>query len=95
LAKATEGRDLINGLRDPIVEHSAQARANAGATRSARRHDELADRLQGQAEGLGLANELETMHVGLGVDTVSARSAPEWRQESPALIEPQRPDAES
>lgn len=62
-AKRREGSDLMSGLSDPLAEHPEQTRPDAYGARLSGRDDEVTDCVEGQPEGLGLANELEPVEI--------------------------------
>src|SRR5882672_8078891 len=95
LPKTGQRLDLLCRLTDPLVEHPEQAVTRGGAVPLPGRHDQLANRIEREAERLGLPDEGEPAKVDVTIQAVPARAASRWRQDPSPLIEPQRPDREA
>jgi hypothetical protein len=95
LPKAGQRLDLLRRLTDPLVEHPEEPVTCAVAVELPGRHDKLANRIEREAERLGLPDEGEPVKVDVTIQAVPARAASRWRQDTSPLIEPQRPDREA
>src|SRR5262249_46805946 len=87
--KRRERGNLTGGLDDPLIEDPEETRPNARGARSPGRPDELTDGVEGQAEGLRVANELEPMEIRFAVETIAARLASAGGQDPVAVVEPE------
>src|SRR5206468_13134339 len=80
---------------DPFIEDPQEEWAGHAATPLPRCREKFTDLRERQAKGLRLTDELQATNVGVRIETIPSRAPPRRREKSPALIEPERPDAEA